>query len=153
MHNKGMQKSEIAAKKKHKAAKTRQTIIPSEKPKLPKEVQEQLDNELISYAAGGNIEDIPRLIKKGANPNAKDILGWAVLMFAAQRGNTETCKLLIEAGADVHAKSNSGKTALMQAVRERQTETVVFLKEASVRALIGKESGSLFMASFNECVA
>jgi ankyrin repeat protein len=104
-------------------------ILPSEKPKVPEEAQKKLNDELISAAKNSNINEIERLIKKGATIEAKDKDGWTALMLAAVNGHTDTCTMLIKNGADVNAKSNYGTTALMYAVANGHTETCALLLE------------------------
>jgi ankyrin repeat protein len=133
-----MQKREIAAKKKHKAAKTRQSIIPSEKPKLSIKEQERLDRELLGASSRGNSGEIARLLKVGAHIDATDEEGWTPLMKAIffGKGLTETCRILIEMGADVNAElcrgTWEGKTALIIAAERGYTDICRMLIDRGV---------------------
>jgi ankyrin repeat protein len=62
------------------------------------------------------------LIQKGADVNAKDLLGWTPLIYAAYHGQTEFAALLIEKGADLNARSNVGWTPLMYAAFSGRAE-------------------------------
>ena len=52
------------------------------------------------------------LLKAGAKLNAKSILGWAPLHYAALTGHSEVARILLKAGANVNAENNGGKTPL-----------------------------------------
>jgi ankyrin repeat protein len=56
---------------------------------------------------------IKTLLKKGANPNLRDIeTGETLLMSAAKYSTPEVVQTLIEGGADVNARNKLGQTAL-----------------------------------------
>jgi len=57
------------------------------------------DKELTDAADSGYAEKVKKLIKEGANVNAKDKDGNTALMYAAFMGNTDIVKILKEAGA------------------------------------------------------
>ena len=70
--------------------------LSTEKRVLSPEKQKQLNGMLIEAANKGKIKRVERLLKIGANINAKDNLGRSALIKAAKEGHTETCALLIE---------------------------------------------------------
>ena len=82
--------------------------------------QRELDEELLRECRGYtqtetmfvNMNKIKRLIKAGADVNAKDNNGRLPLIFAAWELNKKLIKLLISAGADVNAKGNNGESLL-----------------------------------------
>jgi ankyrin repeat protein len=62
----------------------------------------------------GDARAVETLLKRGADPNAREPKGHTILMLAASSDAipVETVKSLIERGADLNAKSPEGKTAL-----------------------------------------
>ncbi len=95
-----------------------------------------LGKELIEAAKNGHIDidTIRRLIKDGADPNAKNDHGDTALMLAALYGHTNTVKLLIKKGAKVNAKNNDGDTALMAGMHDRYIVNLLIKKGAKVNA-------------------
>jgi ankyrin repeat protein len=91
--------------------------------------RKQLDNAFLEAARVGDNADIERLLKKGANIEAKDEDGWTPLIYAARNGHTPTCALLLEKGADIKAKNDYGWTALMCAAANGYTPTCALLLE------------------------
>lgn len=53
---------------------------------------------------------VKTLLEKGADPNARQHLGYTALHAAAQHGDTATAELLLNAGADPTLASDDGKT-------------------------------------------
>ena len=82
---------------------------------------------LIEASYNGETDKVQALLAKGADVNAKDIMGVTALMEAAMQGHTETVKVLLTHGADVSAKTNDGNTALMGAALESHTDIVLAL--------------------------
>jgi len=66
------------------------------------------ETRLYKAARSGNVKEVKRLLKDGADPDAADAHGLTPLHLAAYWGETEIVKLLIDAGADVNAQ-NKGK--------------------------------------------
>jgi hypothetical protein len=62
--------------------------------------------ELISAAERGETAVVERLIKEGANLNARDSAGRTALLAATRSNRIEAARRLIAAGADVNAKDN-----------------------------------------------
>lgn len=56
-------------------------------------------------------KEVPDLLAKGADVNAKDAEGRTALMWAAMGGNTDIVKALLEAGADAGLIDNKGYSA------------------------------------------
>ena len=60
-------------------------------------------------------EEVARLLKAGADPNAADSSGMTPLIWAVYGGYAEIAELLCEAGADVERRASTGGTALWHA--------------------------------------
>ena len=55
-------------------------------------------------AAAGHVERVRELLDEGADPNAMDANGLALMHRAAMNGSLDLAKLLINRGADVNAR-------------------------------------------------
>ncbi len=62
------------------------------------------DKFLLKAVEQKNLILIAKLLKKGANPNAKDNKDKSLLEIAMNSGSAEVCKILIEAGANPNTK-------------------------------------------------
>ncbi|MEW6347707.1 MAG: ankyrin repeat domain-containing protein [Thermodesulfobacteriota bacterium] len=92
-----------------------------------------LSAELIRAADKGNVAEIKRLLKKGADVNGTDEEGQTALMWAAMWGYVAVMKALIDHGADIHVKTDDGATALTCASSMGQEEARKFLLERGAR--------------------
>ena len=91
-------------------------------------VDDDSDNMLINAAIYSTADCMQLLLKKGADPNARNSLGETSLMFSVP--DMEKTKLLLNNGADLNIKAISGNTALMVAVvGNRQYAITKFLLE------------------------
>jgi ankyrin repeat protein len=70
------------------------------------------------------------LLESGVDVNAKDRLGWNVLMYACENGQEEAVETLLKAGTEVNARSLKGWTALIPAARHGYTHIVRMLVNA-----------------------
>lgn len=76
---------------------------------------------LIKSSQAGDLAAVSKLVKDGAEVNAKDAYGNSALMWSAWNGHADVVDALIAAGADVHAhdghshKRSVGDTALTKA--------------------------------------
>lgn len=78
----------------------------------------------------GNIEDVKRLIERGASPNECDFCGFTCLHEAALEGHVDIVEFLIEKGADVNKqalKAGDLETPLIDAAENKHFETVKIL--------------------------
>ncbi len=74
---------------------------------------------LATAAVLGDVGEVQRLTKQGADLNAKDKDGQTPLMKAAGKGRMEIVDSLLEQGADVNSLDQRGRTALSIVHRER----------------------------------
>jgi ankyrin repeat protein len=87
---------------------------------------------LMEAAYLGKLEDVKRLVLKGATVDAADPERRTSLMWAAFNGHAAVVGYLLEKGAKLDAKDSSGRTALMYASSGPFAETVeVLLKEGA----------------------
>ena len=71
--------------------------------------------DLIRASMMGDLQKVERLIKEGANVNAKFRDGFTALMMASMTNRPAIAGLLLRTGANVDAKTSHGVTALMLA--------------------------------------
>lgn len=69
----------------------------------------------------GSVQEIMRLIKKGAQVNACSLHGMTPLMVAARKNRGPICALLIAKGARLNVKDHEGKTPLDQLASSTKT--------------------------------
>jgi ankyrin repeat protein len=75
-----------------------------------------------------DVETVKRLIRQGADVNARNARGWPVLVSAASAGHVEITGLLLQAGASVNEKEPSnGGTALFWAAFKGHPDVVKLL--------------------------
>ena len=66
---------------------------------------------LHAAVAGRNVECVQAILDAGADPNARQQVGYTPLMGAASAGREDIADLLLERGADRSLQSEDGKTA------------------------------------------
>lgn len=81
----------------------------------------------------GDVEEVRRLLRDGANPKASNRYGAVPLQLAAEVGDTEILKLLLDAGADVESANADGQTALMAVARTGNVEAARLLVRKGAR--------------------
>src|SRR5689334_2436260 len=77
-----------------------------------------LKTALRSAEETGDLKPVIRLVKQGANPDVRNMLGRTALQRLAGHSNLECLQLLIDHGAKVNRSDNFGFTALILAARE-----------------------------------
>ena len=105
-------------------------------------------NKLLKAAEKGDANKVAKFIKKGADVNFSDNVGWTPLYRAAIKGHVEVVKMLLDAGADIE-KTTSGITPLCWAADNGKTEVVKLLLErgANVNAIGKKNAPALYHAA------
>jgi ankyrin repeat protein len=134
-----------------KLVKSKVDIAKSEKPALSEDDQKQLNRDLLNAAANGDNNKIGRLIKKGADVNAKDEFGYTAFMSAAANEDTAACEFLLDKGADINAKDNYGWTALMNA-RNKEMDAFLTFVTIGPKLFADKEKRDIFYSSFKACI-
>jgi ankyrin repeat protein len=106
------------------------TEFVAEKVPLSPEAQKARNFELIQSAEKGEIEKVERLLKAGADVNARDLGKRTALMFASHKGHAEIVAMLGMNGAYVNLKDVDGLTALGYASAQGHTEIAEILRKA-----------------------
>lgn len=88
---------------------------------------------LHSAAAGHDAEIVGMLLEAGAEPNAKQNLGWTALHSAAHNGDAAMVQVLLEHGADPAMKADNGETPVDLAQKNGHGEVVRLLQEKAPR--------------------
>jgi uncharacterized protein len=86
-----------------------------------------LHNALVPLFEKVNLQEIARLLKEGADPNAQDDDGFSPLHFAAQEALPDAVRLLLNAGADPNLEDSFGRTPLGRAAHTEQGIQVIKL--------------------------
>jgi ankyrin repeat protein len=71
-------------------------------------------------ATVGDHATMQLLLERGANPNARQQMGYTALHGAASHGDIEMARLLLKHGADPQARTDDGKTAVDVAEKHGQ---------------------------------
>jgi uncharacterized protein len=75
----------------------------------------------------GDMESVNHYLREGGYPDAADVNGRTLLMWAAFGSNLPMMQILLEAGADPEIENEMGETALIMAVVGGSEESVCFL--------------------------
>ncbi len=99
-------------------------------PNLTQDIGESMtldQDPLFKAIADNNFSEVARLIKEGANLEAKDKRGETPLVIASYLHHPEVIKALIKAGADFEAKNRFGATPLHSSVLSESAEITQLL--------------------------
>jgi ankyrin repeat protein len=94
----------------------------------------------LHWASHSNdVAAVDRLIKAGANVNAKNQYGSTPLLEAAMNGNTEIIERLLKAGADPNSPGPDGMTALMIIARNTNVRAASLLLAHGANANVAEQ--------------
>ena len=108
--------------------------------------------ELITAIRQGKIEEVKKLVKKGADVNLVYNKRHTPLMTAIYGGNLDIIKLLVDKGADVNLKTEKGGTALTVAASMGSQEVCDLLisQKADIEAVDNEGKTPLMNAVYNK---
>lgn len=105
-----------------------------EKPGASKSKEQvKLDNDLTECAFDGEVDELKKLLDKGADPHAKDGRGHAALSEAAVQGHLDAVRFLLDwrapIGPDPNAHGSDGRGSLHRAAFQGHHKVVQILLE------------------------
>lgn len=114
--------------------------------------QQSKNEKLILASSIGDINKVIDLIRKKADVDTKDNIGWTPLMRASFSGYLDITNALLDGGADINLTGEKGWTALIVAVSNKQRETAKLLirKGADTRAKSDKGLTPVSLAVMND---
>ncbi|XP_063698052.1 serine/threonine-protein phosphatase 6 regulatory ankyrin repeat subunit B-like [Culicoides brevitarsis] len=92
------------------------------------------------------------LLKKGANPNVKDLDGGTPVHLAASEGKHEILELLLRHGGDMTLKDNQGWTPLQYAVHNCHIRSVQLLVHRGADIHVRDINGGTLLHLASDCV-
>jgi len=111
--------------------------------------QDQLNQEFISAAFDGNIEQMKKLINEGADVDFTDYDGRSAVHVAASAGRTKVLKFLYDRyKVDLNAEDKKKNTPLNDAIEHNKSGTVKYLE--GIGAITGDHSNYLDDDNFLE---
>lgn len=93
---------------------------------------------LHAAVAGRNIEAVAAILDRGADPNARQQVGYTPLMGAASANREDIAKLLLARGADPSMVSEDGKTAEQIATEHGHQDLAGHLAILTTRSEAGR---------------
>lgn len=102
---------------------------------------------LINAAKAGKVEDVERLLQRGADVNSRGQWGMTPLIWAASKGHKAVVRLLLDRGADVNAEANNRSTSLMWTSFTGHAEVVKQLLAKGAKVNMTSSCGRTAMAS------
>jgi len=74
-------------------------------------VDPRTGQKLLAAAQNGDLSEIKRQLKSGADVNVTDEFGWSPLMISAAEGHEDVVKFLLDRCANIHIQDKSGRNA------------------------------------------
>ncbi len=123
--------------------------------------QKQLDGQLFAASRKGNLPAMLKLIRSGADANARGVDGERPLLWAIYGGHVKAMELLLDCGARLEDHTIWGTTPLMAAAGEGDTTSerrvqmvrLLLKRGAKVGTVSGMGSTALFHAASTGDVA
>jgi ankyrin repeat protein len=109
-----------------------------------------LSDEYYAAIRANDLPGVEALLKRSADPNAKDARGVTPLMQAAIVGSPRAMQLLLDSGADPNLATSSGSTALMFAVTDATKVNMLIDRGANVNATTKSGRTPLTLAALSE---
>lgn len=106
------------------------------------------EQQLLNSAEKGDIASVRRLLKDGANIEAKDLNGDTPLGLAAEFDHLATVKFLLDKGANIETQDKSRETPLIEAARSANTSVVALLLQKGVN--VQDKKRALFVTTESE---
>ncbi len=104
------------------------------------ELGEELLDAIVRAAKFGKVEEVSKLIARGAPVNARRDDGTTALMLAARHNLKLITNMLLKAGADVNEVDTGNVTALMMASMDGSTNIITTLLNAGANPYIEDHS-------------
>ena len=102
------------------------------------------ESRLHGAAWCGDLEEVIRLVERGADVNGRDSIGETALFGAAAWGHVEVVRYLLSVGADCNTvESSIGYTPLHWAASHGDLETIKVLVEAGADPRVADRQGRL----------
>jgi ankyrin repeat protein len=101
---------------------------------------------LLKAVQAGDNDAVQRLLRQGADVNARAQDGTTALMYAIAVGDSKLLRMLLDHKADVNAKNQAGATALMWAVGDPDKARALLDRGADVNARAGSGRTPLMIA-------
>ena len=102
----------------------------------------QLQNTLHAACRSGAVEEVVRVLERGASVDARHDDGSTPLIAAAAAGFDVIVTVLLSSGAGLELQDDAGRTALMHACIARRVSCVQLLLEAGAGCLTTDDSGT-----------
>jgi ankyrin repeat protein len=97
----------------------------------------RLNRALLRAVEKGDYKRTVSLLNQGADPNARDKIGWPALTTACAKGHEQIARALVQHGASVVSRTSGGDwTPLMEAASCRKPTLVAFLLNHGARPTV-----------------
>ncbi len=117
---------------------------------IPQPYVSSIEEQLAHAANSGDLNEVKRLLARGAKVNWTDEEGWTALTWATVSDNIEVVRLLLENGADPNRADHKGYTPLMRAAINGYTDIMEVLADAGANIDAANRNGwtALIEASY-----
>jgi ankyrin repeat protein len=110
------------------------------------------NEKLLRASIIGDVKKVKKLLKEGADVNAKDEFGWTPLHGAAILGHIEVVKLLLEHGADPDIADIIGENAMSLARKKGYYSIVKLIEEFKSFKILSIKAPKLFVNEWGKIV-